>query len=249
MKEDVEHQVADDIFIIPHRSTRADALYESSKFLAWNALLEERIKYYTTKASIAGRLAKLSYRTITELNSIDGWVIDIGCGDGAQLELLKNKERYIGIDKNLDRLRILKKNYPEATVVYTDASDLPFIDKSISAVFSSNAFEHIYYLKDAILESHRVLRNNGIMKIIVPTEGGAWSLGRYFISKPHFQKKYPTLDFDFISRLEHCNQANQISRNLELLFQVKTKGIPFYIPSIWLNAFLEFTCRKDVTFG
>ena len=232
------------VYIFSTIKKKSDVLYHCSEFQKWNSIVKERIKYYTTKSSIAGRLADLSYKNITKFNKIEGWILDIGCGDGSQLKYLDDKSRYIGIDRNLERLEILKHNYPQANVFYADATELPFKNKTISGIFSSNAFEHLWYLKDTIYEMYRVLLPNGKCNIVIPTEGGLWTLGRKLISKPHFNKKFPNIDFDFISRIEHCNQAKQIVRTMTLLFNVNQTGIPFKIPSIWFNAFLELSCTK-----
>jgi ubiquinone/menaquinone biosynthesis C-methylase UbiE len=232
------------IYTFPIARKKSDILYSSNEFKKWDNIVNERIKYYTTKSSIAGRMANLSYKSITQLNNTKGWILDIGCGDGAQLKLLDDKSRYIGIDRNLKRLEILKSNYPQANVMYADVSELPFKNKTIVGIFSSNAFEHLWYLKDTVYEMYRVLLPMGKCCIVIPTEGGLWTLGRELVSKPHFNKKFPNIDFDFISRIEHCNQAKQIVRTIKLLFNVTQIGIPFKIPSIWLNAFFELSCSK-----
>jgi ubiquinone/menaquinone biosynthesis C-methylase UbiE len=237
------------IYIFPTIKKKSDILYRCSEFKKWDKIVKERIKYYTTKSSIAGRLANLSYKSMARLNKTKGWVIDIGCGDGVQLKYLDDKSRYIGIDRNLKRLEILKNSYPQVNVVYADATELPFKDETISGVFSSNAFEHLWYLKDTVCEMYRVLSPNGKCSIVIPTEGGLWTLGRELISKPHFNKKFPNIDFDFISRIEHCNQAKQIVRTMKLLFNVKQIGIPFKFSSIWFNALLTLSCTKRNDIG
>ena len=133
----------------------------------------------------------------------------------------------------------MKRHYPEASAIYGDAASMPFRSGSLKGVFSCNAFEHIWYLKDAVLEIHRCIIKNGKVIIVVPTEGGLWNLGRKILSKPYFQKKYPDIDFDFISHVEHCNEAHQIIRNLETFFNIKKKYKPIRIPSVMLNLFVE----------
>lgn len=222
-----------------------DIVYKHKMFEQWNSLMKERLKYYTEKKTIAGRLADLTYKSIDVLNeaSNDEIILDIGCGDGSQLKYLKNKSNYIGLDRNLDRLEILKKKYPEATVIYADATNLPFKTGSIKYIYSSNAFEHLWYLKEVVLECYRCTYDQGEMTILFPTEGGLWNLGRNLLSKPFFKKKNPALDFELISHIEHCNNATQIIRTLETFFQTRSKFLPTRIPSIYLNALVQVRCQ------
>lgn len=199
------------------------------------------------KNTIAGRVARLSYKSIKKLNNLTNneFLLDIGCGDGSQVEFLENKSSYIGLDRNLERLEILKSNYPEATAIYGDASLLPFKTNSIKHIFSSNAFEHIWDLKDAVLEMYRCIKSDGRGIIVIPTEGGLWNLGRMLLSKPHFKKKHPEIKFDFISRIEHCNDSRQVIHTLKTFFEIKKSYLPlFFIPSIYTNLLVEIEINK-----
>jgi ubiquinone/menaquinone biosynthesis C-methylase UbiE len=235
-------QTSSGIYILNPKNNRLSTdIYSSPMFEKWNSIIEERIKYYTGKKTIAGIIANWSYRSIHRFNQrFKGeWLLDIGCGDGAHIVHLKDRSSYIGLDQNINRLEILKRHYPEATAIYGDAASLPLRSHSLNGVFSCNAFEHIWYLKDAVVEIHRCIIKNGKVVIVVPTEGGLWNIGRKILSKPHFQKKYPDIDFEFISHVEHCNEARQIIRNLETFFIIKKKYKPIRIPSVMLNLFIE----------
>jgi len=176
------------------------------------------------------------------------WVLDIGCGDGAHVVHLKDRSTYIGLDRNMERLEILKRNYPEATAIYGDAASLPFRSGSLKHVFSCNAFEHLWNLKDAVVDLYRCTDKKASLVIVVPTEGGLWNIGRNILSKPHFQRKYPDVDFEFISHVEHCNEARQVIRTLETFFYIQKKYRPSGIPSMMLNIFVELYCqRKDAS--
>ena len=215
-----------------------DEVYSHPDFQKWEDILDERLQYYTEGKTVATKMPQMSYTGIKQFNKSgsDDFVLDIGCGDGVQADLLEDTSTYIGIDRNLKRLEMLKKRHPDATLIYADATNLPFKNGAIKHVFSSNCFEHLWYLKEVVKECYRITHGtNGSMCIVVPTEGGLWNLGRRVYSKPHFTKKYPNIDFELISHIEHTNNAKQIMRTLETFFDINKKYIPTMLPSIYLN--------------
>ena len=78
--------------------------------------------------------------------------LDLGCGN-------RKHEGYIGIDfeykEGVDIVRDLEKG-------------LPFDDESIDEIFASHILEHLKELNFVMEECFRVLKKNGIMRIIVP---------------------------------------------------------------------------------
>lgn len=225
-----------------------DQVYNSNEFSKWDAISDERAKYYTKKKSIAGLASNLSYFQIKEFNTAnfdDDWLVDIGCGNGEQVNYFSGpKDRYIGVDYNFKKLEMLSTSYPQTNLLQGDVSRLPFKDKTIRYMFSSNCFEHLWYLPDALMEFHRCLKDDGTLVSIFPTEGGLWNVGRALISKPFFKKKYPNIDFDVISQIEHCNNAAQIIKTMKLFFDVKLSFVPFLLPSIYTNLFVCVKAQK-----
>lgn len=222
-----------------------DEVYSHPDFKKWEDILDERLQYYTEGKTVATKMSQMSYTGIKQFNTrgSDDFILDIGCGDGVQADLLKDTSTYIGIDRNLKRLEMLKKRHPDATLIYADATNLPFKNGAIKHVFSSNCFEHLWYLKEVVKECYRITHGtHGSMCIVVPTEGGLWNLGRRVYSKPHFTKKYPNIDFELISHIEHTNNAKQIMRTLETFFDINKKYIPTRLPSIYLNPIVQIDC-------
>ena len=225
----------------------SDQVYAHPQLERWANLTKDVIPYYTSKKSIAGKIANAGYRGLRTFNHAkeSEWILDIGCGNGAQADLLDNHSNYIGLDRNAQRLGMMLERHPNATAIYGDAGALPFKDKTLKYVFSSFAFEHIWYLKDAVMEIDRCTTDDATVIIVIPTEGGLWNLGRNLISKPRFTKKYPDLDFEFVSHVQHCNQATQVIRTLETFFKVKRRYMPTLIPSVYCNIFVELICTKQ----
>lgn len=95
-------------------------------------------------------------------------VIDIGCGRGEFLELLKeNNIQGYGIDKNTSMINACKKS----GISIIDSDALSFLkqteDESIGSIFSSHVLEHlsIFQIEEFLRQSFRVLKKDGLLII------------------------------------------------------------------------------------
>ncbi len=86
--------------------------------------------------------------------------LDIGCGEGLYLKILKNS---FGVDISINALKKAKKN--SENVVLADARRLPFKEKSFDLILSIEVVTHIdkKYWKEVFNEIDRVLKKNGII--------------------------------------------------------------------------------------
>ena len=100
--------------------------------------------------------------------------LEIGCGDGSYTQII---QKYAKSLKSIDLLQMfIDKNIKENSASNTefllmDASDLKFNDKFFDVVFSSS-FHEIDHEKqtDVLNEAMRVLKENGLLIFIDPTE-------------------------------------------------------------------------------
>lgn len=105
-----------------------------------------------------------------------GEVLDIGCADGYFSKILlasTRAKRLVGIDVLRASVNYAKKRYrkvPQLTFKVADAHTLPFRANSFSAVFSIESLEHVIDPQRAIFEMRRVLKKNGYMVILIPSE-------------------------------------------------------------------------------
>jgi ubiquinone/menaquinone biosynthesis C-methylase UbiE len=107
-------------------------------------------------------------------------LIDLGCGNGRFYKFIKEhrKLNYTGIDNNPELINFAKKLNPGVEFENGDILDIPVQDKSVDVIACIAALHHIpskELRKDAIQETHRVLREKGIYILSV------WNL---------FQRKY-----------------------------------------------------------
>jgi ubiquinone/menaquinone biosynthesis C-methylase UbiE len=138
----------------PKETNELKEIEKNKKYLNW--------KY---QANVYRRLMSLAGIEKTDtLNSI----IDVSCGKGGGISFYKdfyNFKNYIGIDINLKSLEIAK-NHTEGIYFYqASATDLPIKDNSIDVITCVEAFWYYKTIFDFINESHRVLKNNGMVLI------------------------------------------------------------------------------------
>jgi SAM-dependent methyltransferase len=101
--------------------------------------------------------------------SIQGRVLEIGCGVGVFAERVSN---YVGLDYALDGL--LAEGFESFDRVCASGDLLPFQNETFSLIFTLNTLEHVPELEHAFQEIHRVLKHNGYL-VLKP----AWNCTQY----------------------------------------------------------------------
>ena len=98
-------------------------------------------------------------------------ILDVGCGNGRLLEILKDKKvNYTGVDVSEKLLEIAKKKYPQNEFLVANNLNLPFLDNNFDKVFSVAVLHTIPsedLRKKAISELKRVLKPGGLLFITV----------------------------------------------------------------------------------
>lgn len=116
-------------------------------------------------------------------------VLDLGCGTGANLPMLRDfageNGSVVGVDFSPLALRFaaaqLEKNqsesreYSRVAMLRGDAVHLPLRDASFDAVTMFDVLEHIEDAAGALRESHRVLWPGGALVLSVPAYKKLWS--------------------------------------------------------------------------
>jgi len=98
-------------------------------------------------------------------------ILDVGCGNGRLLEILKDKKiNYTGVDISEKLVEVAKKRYPQNSFLVADNLNLPFLDNNFDKVFSVAVLHTIpsqSLRKKAIFELKRVLKPEGLLFITV----------------------------------------------------------------------------------
>ena len=114
----------------------------------------------------------LSYLSIQR----DSPVIDVGCGVGSNLPLLKSMGfKVIGIDSESYGLSFAK-NLSEVLLINGDALNLPVKSNSIELVIATDILEHLDDDSVGIKEIHRTLTREGKVILTVPAFEFLWGI-------------------------------------------------------------------------
>jgi ubiquinone/menaquinone biosynthesis C-methylase UbiE len=95
-------------------------------------------------------------------------VLDLGCGFGEFAGVVFGKVE-TGVDINKKELDMALKDRKYRKVVWADARNLPFKNKTYSTVISVSVLEHIENPEIVIEEIGRVLKSGGTVMFSVPT--------------------------------------------------------------------------------
>ncbi|MHA1868732.1 MAG: class I SAM-dependent methyltransferase [Candidatus Heimdallarchaeaceae archaeon] len=103
---------------------------------------------------------------LTFLEGKKGKILDIGCGTGEWTKVLSDMglDAY-GVDIDLSKLKSPSSKFKKG-----DMHKLPFDDEYFDYIFNSGVFEHALSPYIAMSEMYRVLKKDGIVLLIVPTE-------------------------------------------------------------------------------
>ncbi|WP_144097270.1 class I SAM-dependent methyltransferase [Croceicoccus sediminis] len=90
-----------------------------------------------------------------------GLVLDLGCGDGRAVELIRGTGAdYVGVDIEQSPEVASRQRTDEQFLTY-NGTDLPFGDDHFDAVYSNQVFEHVRHPDRLLCEVLRVLKPGG----------------------------------------------------------------------------------------
>jgi len=177
-------------------------------------------------------------------------VLEIGAGTGEHLDSVSHGfEQYVLTDLDSKMLEVAKQklgnNYGNKLLFDTQSGgEMSYDDNSFDRLIASHVLEHIYQPHLAIKEWRRVVKNGGVLTILIPTDPGlAWRLGRHL--GPRKNAIAQGIPYDYLMAREHVNSCNNLIALLRYYFPIRTEAWwPFPIPSIDLNLF--FVCHAIV---
>ncbi|MDP1679350.1 MAG: methyltransferase domain-containing protein [Candidatus Nitrotoga sp.] len=110
---------------------------------------------------------------------------------------------------------------------------MSYVDNSFDRLIATHVLEHIYHPHLALKEWVRIIKDRGVLSILISTDPGvAWRIDRHL--RPRKNAIAQGIAYDYIMAREHVNSCN----NLRHYFPERTEAWwPFPIPSIDLNLF------------
>lgn len=97
-------------------------------------------------------------------------VLDLGCGDGLNIEIFKELgiKNVVGVDISEKLIKQAKQKNPNTEFYVGSADNLPFKNNSFDVVFVDSVFHHIIDYDLTVKEIKRVLKKNGLLCFIEP---------------------------------------------------------------------------------
>jgi len=99
-------------------------------------------------------------------------LLEVGCGEGANLFHLDGDSHpdglAVGVDRSVGKLRFATGAVPSARYVCADATALPYPDASFETVFIRDVLHHVPAPEKTVAEASRVLRPGGRFVLAEP---------------------------------------------------------------------------------
>jgi ubiquinone/menaquinone biosynthesis C-methylase UbiE len=184
-------------------------------------------------------------------------VLEIGAGTGEHLTFVKHSfDEYVLSDINKNLLDIAKdknSNIHKGKLVYAiqDAKNLNYEDSCFDRLIAVHVLEHIYEPHLALQEWRRVIKNGGMLSVIIPSDPGlAWRMGRHL--GPRKNALAQGIAYDYVMAREHVNSCNNLIALLRNYFtpppppsQRREYWWPFSLPHMDINLFFLYNAVID----
>jgi len=103
-------------------------------------------------------------------------VLDIGCGTGSNLKLLRAERlNVIGLDSSFYALSLAKRN-SEYALINGDLNRLPIRSESIGLIIAMDTLEHLEDDRRGVRECFQALKGGGILVLTVPAFRWLWGI-------------------------------------------------------------------------
>jgi phosphatidylethanolamine/phosphatidyl-N-methylethanolamine N-methyltransferase len=217
--------------------TRFADLYDKSNY---GNLLQ------STVMRASHRLTEKRFNKIDHFNN----VLEIGAGTGEHLSFVRHTfDQYVVSDVDEKTLEVAKskfgKMFGSKLIFETQCGEgLGYPDDYFDRLIAAHVLEHICHPHLALKEWQRVVKNGGVLSILIPTDPGvAWRVGRNL--GPRKNAIAQGIAYDYVMAREHVNSCNNLIALIRHYFTDRTEAWwPFPVPSIDLNLF--FVCHAVV---
>lgn len=144
--------------------------------ITWDAYWK---KYSISKAEkwLILERDKIINTYLDELGSSKKEVIEVGCGYGSNIKLIKESRddvRCYALDNSDVAIELIKEEIPDAFL--SDCRNTPFRSNRFDVIFSAGLMEHFRDERPFLTEMKRILKPNGYLITFVPARYSLWEL-------------------------------------------------------------------------
>ncbi len=205
-------------------------------------------------SGLIGKLMKINHNLMEKNNNLfdeNTKILEIGAGTYPHINHIKHKFKsydIIDIDEGNMLKEYYKKNNFDIEFTKYDGIKIPFNDKKFDRIIISHCLEHISKPEIYLDEVIRVMNDQCILSISLPTDPGIlWRLCRY-ITKNFIQKKSYNLkneEYDYINAIEHVNSIFNLETILNnKLTKISRINFPTFLPFHDINIFYIADYKK-----
>ncbi len=152
-----------------------------------------------------------------------GSTLEIGAGTLNQLQF-EQSDRY-DIVEPFEALFRNSQDLDKVNNVYADISEIDLSNK-YDRITSVATFEHILNLPQVVAQSCLLMKEDGVMRTAIPSEGGfLWKTAYTLTTGIEFRLKHG-LNYETLMRHEHVNTAKEIKEILNYFFE--SSAVSYY---------------------
>ncbi len=134
-----------------------------------NSQYDGLVREFTEGADVYNKISRKAYYSVLENISLSQKkVLDLGCGDGWDInKLLKKGALMYGLDSSKKLIEVAKRNNPQASFIVGNMESLPYSDSFFNVVLSKYAIQSSANVPKVISEIDRVLQPKGTLVYLV----------------------------------------------------------------------------------
>lgn len=185
------------------------------------AKLHERVPpdwyYQSMQRNLLQRLwHTIRFREVGKLvEPTDGKILDIGCADGMFTKVILDKshaKEIVGIDVLENSVKWARKHWKKQKALHFEvgnAHKLRFRARTFNAVFALEMMEHIPDPDLALKEMRRVLKKDGYLVVLVPSDSKLFKAIWFFVTKFWWAKIWDDC------HVQSFNKKNKLSKHIK----------------------------------
>lgn len=122
---------------------------------------------------------------------VNGWVLDVGCGEGSIAAELTTNKNIVGLDIDGARVKKAKSKLKKMDFIVADVCHMPFKAACLEIVVAIQIIEHVPSDKGFLQEINRIVTNEGFISISTPNRYRVSNLPRLLYNRVLGRPSYP----------------------------------------------------------